>query len=39
MKVNAAQSANALSVKQNVQSDDPVIKNARSRLETLQKHK
>ena len=37
MKVNAAQSGNTLSIKQNVQSDDPVIKNAESQIEALQK--
>ena len=37
MKVNGTQTNAVQSVKQNVQSDDPVIKNAQSQIEALQK--
>ena len=37
MKVNSTQTNPVQSVKQNVQSDDPVIKNAQSQIEALQK--
>ena len=37
MKINGAQTSTVQSVKQNVQSDDPVIKNAQSQIEELQK--
>ena len=37
MKVNGAQTNGAQTVRQNVQSDDPVIKNAQSQIEALQK--
>lgn len=37
MKINGTQSTAVQSVKQNLQSDDPVIKNAQSQIEELQK--
>lgn len=37
MKINGAQTSTVRSVKQNVQSDDPVIKNAQSQIEALRK--
>lgn len=37
MKVDAAQTNTSQSIRQNTQSDDPVIKNAQSQIEALQK--
>lgn len=37
MKINGTQQNTAQSVRQNVQSDDPIIKNAQSQIEALQK--